>query len=746
VIDLEWSEKLGRGVIDCHFDPVSRTIAAGDLDGSVTLLGSNGTIIDQRHIGMPVWGIAQAQIDGQLQIAVAGADKTKSAGRGHLFVDFELSAEFEAEGELWDCAFLPSGVCYSSWASKLYFTDRAGELTSSLPTPGTPYGLLVEGSEISVVLNGTGIGRLGLDDPDERRLAVSERLPDVCYKLARAGDQIVCGSKGNAVRFASALGQSRVVGEGEVCAVAAAGHYLLAGDLEGSLALFHLGVYERPLASFTLPGGIWSIEIDQQAGLAYVACGDGRLYCLYMELAELADQEISEARAAISSPLDSERLRTLAGTPAAVEMALGMIEEEWERWSAADIEAVARLARAWKEDRESDRLLYVLGMAELERKKSDESILLFQAIDQHSTYKVKSLLPLGRALAMNGSLGAAVRILRLGLPSVPEDQQAGYLFEIGKLHERRGDSEHALAVYESLSSLDHGYPGLRERLDALRNRESPQVSAPAELSGDLIREEERSSPGLSARRSDNYDAVSYLLYEYGAPDDEAKKHMEAELMATVIADLPNGGRSLDVGCATGRWPEWFARKGFEAHGYDISRESIDICSRRAEQLPELGLSFELYDICNGARLRDHFDVITCMMGTFNHVPPDSRDAFLSGIHDSLAEGGRFVVSVWNSSSPFCEYLGLDLQVAKEALRRNSLEQEAVLNLLRSSGFEIEKITPFCFLPNECYRVWDDEFQEGIPGMLQIEQFLRDNLTFGSRSQMHFISALAGGAP
>jgi SAM-dependent methyltransferase len=742
MIDVEWSEKLGRGVIDCHFDPASRTVAAGDLNGSVTLLDSTGGIIDQRSVDMPVWGIAQAQIDGNLHIAVAGAEKARSVGRGYLFVDFELSTKFDAERELWDCAFHGSGACYSSWASKLYFTNREG-VTTTLSTPGTPYGLLADRGAVSVALNGTGIGRADFSNPENPSLSISTRLPEACYKLTLAGGQIVCGSKGNAVRFASALGQSRVVGSGQVCAVAAHDRYLLAGDLEGTLALFHLGVYEEPLASLSLPGGIWSIEIDHQASLAYVACGDGRLYCLCLDLAEFSDHQFSEARSAINSPLDGERLGAVAPTPAAVELVLGMIDEEWDRWSAEDIEVIARVARAWRAERESDRLLYVLAMAEFERRNSDDSIVLFQAIDPHSGYKLRSLLPLARALAMNGSLGAAVRILRLNLPNVPEDQRPEYLFEIGSLHERRGDSEHAFAAYESLSGLDHGYPGLRQRLEILRNHENPQAPGPAPLSGELI-EADPTRSGLSARRTDSYDAVSYLLYEYGAPDDEAKKHMEAELMEKATADL-EAGRSLDIGCATGRWPEWFARKGFEAHGYDISHESIELCQHRAEQLPDLSLTFELYDISGGVRLANYFDIITCMMGTFNHVPPESREPFLAGARNSLVEGGRFVVSVWNSSSPFCEYLGLDRQVAKENLRRNSLEPEAVVDLLRDCGFEIEKITPFCFLPNACYRVWDDEFRGGIPGMLQIEQFLRDNLSHGTRSQMHFISASVGTA-
>lgn len=748
MVDVLWGERIGRrGVIDCCFDPVTKTVVAGDLDGSVVWLDQSGGSIGTCRVDMPIWGVAQAQRYGSHLIAIASADKETGEGHGYLFSDLKKTTDFSADGELWDCVFVDQAVYFTSWSSHIYALGLESKDIGKYSAPGTPYGLAIDSPQSAIVaLNGVGIGELR-PSGDGVQVRVARQFPDACYNVCGHlnSEHVVTGTKGGAAAILTALTQERGVGAKGACAVALSGDFLLAGDLDGTLSLFHLGEFTRALRSMVFPGSVWNVEIDPESNLAYVACGDGNLYCLDVDLRPLPAGEIARIRDSIQSPLDGQHALSLASEPAGIEVALGMIEDEWERWSNADIEGVAALADLWLKSYDSPRLRYILGLAELERSRSDEAILQFQRIDEDPFYEVKALLPLGRALHATGSTGAAIRVLRMGLPRIPGEEQAEYLFAIARLHDKQGDKEHALEAYELVSALDHSHPGLRDALDRLRQAESPEKRVPGDLSVavDSLDVDPDRQPQLSNRRTDNYSALTYFLYEYGSPEDEAKKHMETELMKTVAFEaLGDGGRSLDVGCATGRWPEWFARKGYDSYGFDISPESIEICERRAEQHPHLPLTFERYDIADGARMTGFFEVATCMMGTFNHVPPDRRVAFLRGVRDSLVPGGGFVVSIWNVSSPFCEFLSLDGQQAREEMQRNGLELDEMVSLLRTTGFEVGSMTPFCFLPNECYRVWEDEFQDGVAGMLRIENQLRSNLTAQIRNQMSFIVARA----
>jgi 2-polyprenyl-3-methyl-5-hydroxy-6-metoxy-1,4-benzoquinol methylase len=738
-----WSERIGsKGVIDCDFDPCSRTIVAGDIDGTVTLLDAHGNHLGKSHVDLPVWGIAHHYANESHLVAVATAEKTTKRGTGYLLSDLERIAEFDAPGELWDCIFTSSGVYFTSWNSTIYVTDHYGRMVSEISAPGTPYGLAAAGDDVMVVLNEVGVGQLR-PNGDAHNLSIARRFPDACYNLCLGTkpDLIVSGSrKGSAAMLSSMTGE-REVGERDVCAIALNEEFLLAGSLEGRMALFHLGAFPEALATHELPGEVWNIALDSSSGLAYVACGDGYLHCFQIELEEVPDWAVEAIRSAVKAPIDVDGLGAVSA-PCAAEIALGLIEQEWDRWSEQDLAAIAGIVRQWLNWHESPRLFYILGLAELEQGRGDEAILLFQRIE-NSKYGLKSLLPLARALHSSGGVGAAIRVLRMNLSRVQEADRAEYLFEIGRLHEKHGDYENAIDAYELVSALDYDYPGLRESLRHVRDQQLPNDAGPSVDFSSALAEPLRDGNYLSARRTADYDRLSYFLYEYGSPDEEAKKYLETDLMTKRLPPTELEARSLDIGCATGRWPEWFARRGYEAHGYDISEASIEICQQRAQQHPQLPLNYEKYDISAGARHVGFFNVVTCMMGTFNHVPPENRVTFLQGVLDSLSDGGRFVVSIWNASSPFCEFLNLDGQRAREALRRNSLERSHFLELLEGAGFTVDSVTPFCFLPNECYRVWDDELREGVRSLIDIENHLRANLTARTRSQMNFVVATAG---
>jgi len=109
--------------------------------------------------------------------------------------------------------------------------------------------------------------------------------------------------------------------------------------------------------------------------------------------------------------------------------------------------------------------------------------------------------------------------------------------------------------------------------------------------------------------------------------------------------LTTGDRVLDVGCGPGRHSYELARRGFVAHGIDISKRFIDIAE--AEAPP--GATFERLD-ARSMTFREEFDAAICLCeGAFGLMEADDENAaVLSGIAAALRPGGMIALSAFSS--------------------------------------------------------------------------------------------------
>jgi len=477
-----WHHQLSAAVIDCHYDGETDTISACDTNGLVVIIDSDTGLRAQAHVSLPAWGIAHIYDgSGEPIIAVAEAQKASKSGRSQgalSIIDGREAVRLRVpvEGPCWDVALSNGAAWCSSWGGQLIRVPLAAEAAESaeaLAAGGQAYGLAIGDTDSKPTLIACvaerGIIELdsGSVDSDVSTLPAAA----AAYNLARHGRLTVAGStrRGMLVIDGPIDGQGvrRVALSGQVSAVSlVADELLVAGDLDGSLAVFHISQLDHPLDGMTLPGGVWNLAPDGATGRIYAACGDGNVYALELSLgASLSRERIAELRdAATSRPPSAATLLRASSAPSEIAVALAEVEKAWSDYSRADIGEIATVLRRWAGDHHFGRLSYRLGVAELELGHSHDAIIALQQIDPTSDSYVPSLLPLADAFDLIDSPRTAINVLKANLDRMPSDALLDVLFKIGQLSEKCHDTDGALTAYEAVSFQDHSFPGVREAL------------------------------------------------------------------------------------------------------------------------------------------------------------------------------------------------------------------------------------------------------------------------------------------
>ncbi|GGE63709.1 class I SAM-dependent methyltransferase [Priestia taiwanensis] len=235
-----------------------------------------------------------------------------------------------------------------------------------------------------------------------------------------------------------------------------------------------------------------------------------------------------------------------------------------------------------------------------------------------------------------------------------------------------------------------------------------------------------------------YKLINYLKYEYGSFSDERKKLLEISLVREIVNNtIRNDGQqltSLDIGCATGRYPLWLSSLGFQSYGYDIEDAALDICREQSKNVANV--YFEKRNIITDEVDAEKFNLVTCMMGTFNHIVDEKRILFLEQIKKTLVQDGLFLFSSWNPECLHTNFLQFYTRSEKEFLMNNSISADKMVTLLESLEFEVVSTTHFGFLTDECYNNWGNNISE--ESMIYLDNELRGLLT-NNNAQMYFVA-------
>ncbi|MCL5020771.1 MAG: methyltransferase domain-containing protein [Bacteroidetes bacterium] len=186
----------------------------------------------------------------------------------------------------------------------------------------------------------------------------------------------------------------------------------------------------------------------------------------------------------------------------------------------------------------------------------------------------------------------------------------------------------------------------------------------------------------------DYNVQLFLRYDYGLPEDEMKKFLETVNALPLIKEhlsKTDIAASLDIGCATGRYPLLLTRLGFQASGIDIEARSIEYCTKRSEA--QTWPRYVCGDACDIEKFFEpkSFDVITCMMGTFDHIPRNKQLQLMKKVLTRLRDDGIVIISVWDTECPHLAYLSIYDEAQKERIRENSRTRLEMTNLLTEAG-------------------------------------------------------------
>lgn len=162
------------------------------------------------------------------------------------------------------------------------------------------------------------------------------------------------------------------------------------------------------------------------------------------------------------------------------------------------------------------------------------------------------------------------------------------------------------------------------------------------------------------------------------------------------ADVPRSGRMLDVGFGIGGNLIFFAQSGFEAHGLEVSQESIDAAANLSESAG-VDLNLALMD---GTRLpypEDHFDIVVSWAAVYYHGNRTLVAEAITDFRRVIKPGGVLLLSVIHPNSfmvrRFTEDLGDGIhRIDRESPHDTRFEME-IFYSGTSTGWR-ELLSPF----------------------------------------------------
>lgn len=717
-----WRATIGRAVIDVFVDPYSQTVSVGDVSGNSYIFDYYGNTIAEYESDTPIWGVAHTLTSyGTIVFASAHAKKDNGTGLVEIYEDDTQLISFTTNEPIWDVCLLSNLVLATGWKGGLYvFNLESRALVERIDLGKSLYGVCKVNEDTALInAEKDGIYKYTIGADCEKVATIK----NCCYNISHNSDQgiVATGSHGPYIFATTIDGVVLAKKEAkEVFSVVATSNFIIIGTKSGDLSIWSTIDSSREIYSNNQGAEIWNIAYDEKQGHIFLALGDGTVSCMNVD--QSADQVAAIEKFLRSSKgkKDIDLIEAINdGIPSTI-----VIPNLIQLINGGFIDsAKAKTLLAAIDDRisklDGDYCQFSRSILFFSQGDYQSAISGFQVVDTSHPYYSLAVILLAKSLIATGDYDSARQYIVANVSSI----------------EKRYVSE-AMAVLDGLGV------GI---MNSLERRGATKSATYKPLVGDASKREifqlAASTKGHNEiDKSLDYGIINYIKYEYPNRADHAKKILEKDIVESYLREnsLPFDGKpiSLDIGCATCRYPIWLSENGFFAVGYDIDDDAIRICQMRSEG--NKNVKIEKKNILDHEPEHGRYSLITCMMGTFNHIPIADQGRFCRWIFDSLRAGGVFIFSSWNKECPYTSYLHFYNREEREYIQKNTRTPSNTESILRDTGFIISQSEPIAFFPDECYEAWLGELTE--PQVIEKDQGFR-NILSGTNSQMYVFSVV-----
>jgi len=701
------------------------TASKSPADGTLYVVTRDGRPFWSHRIGTPVWSVSLSNDGEMLAASTWGGNNFYLFRRQGSSYSLIKCGRIPGEQGLYgiDLARDGKGCVVASYDSGLFWLNATGETINSFVLEDGCYNVaLAQGTNI--VYAGTRAGAFLVANPHDtmtpsRSLRISQR-PICGIATCDNGLLVACGSFD--------------------------GRVLLSND-RGDV-----------LWDYQTKGEIWTTAMSANGAIICAGGGDHKVRVFQNLCHATAYQEIQAVEHSVFTSCDPnlEALNVLVGLYLKYKLSsyghskLAQLAKN-NCGSHVLKEAMGRFLTAAAASRSSNSNSH-LQLAELlvEEKKYLEAIRRFQLAAEDPMLRSSAQRQAAECFTELHLNTAATSAWRQSREQHLDGNAQLVLFMLARSYEDCGEWQQAAKIYEMIISWDAHYRNSWEKLDLALKMQSGSPLNPeyvakdytgvttSLLGPDAPRDVDESLKSILAGRSQevsielgdlkrvrevvrellddkvfsrgirsdisqlDYDIQLFLKYDFGLPEDEMKKFLETVNALTHFRNQlgnPAPLQSLDIGSATGRYPSLLTRLGFQAHGIDIEERAIEYSRKKTgdAKWPK----FTLGDARVLEKYFDRsiaFDVITCMMGTFEHIPIEDQDLLIKSILPRLKPGGVAIISVWDVECPHLSYLSIYDESQKELIRRNSKTRLEMKQLFEKSGFRNVETVPFCLLP------------------------------------------------
>lgn len=154
---------------------------------------------------------------------------------------------------------------------------------------------------------------------------------------------------------------------------------------------------------------------------------------------------------------------------------------------------------------------------------------------------------------------------------------------------------------------------------------------------------------LSGELSRQMDAIYSLRDEADIPWFSAE--IPAELTELAESGWVGPCRALDLGCGTGMYAIWFAQRGFEMTGADLSEEAVRTARKHAEE-SGANCRFIAADLCTSIEgLGERSFDFAYDWEVLHHIAPVQRSAYLANVRRLLRTGAKYYSASFSIEDP-----------------------------------------------------------------------------------------------